>query len=96
LDDAKEVKKIEKTTNHDVKAVEYFLQNKFQANDIPEKYRNFIHFALTSYDTNGIANPLLFKGAIENVYMPTYEALVDQLKEFAEKYKDTPMLAHTH
>lgn len=96
MNDAEQVKEIEKTTNHDVKAVELFLNNKFQEKDITEKHRNFIHFALTSYDTNGVANPLLFKGALENIYNSQFEQIVDKLEQLAEEWKDIPMLAHTH
>jgi adenylosuccinate lyase len=96
LNDAITIKNIEKKTNHDVKAVEYFLNEKFGQMEIVEKHRNFLHYALTSYDTNGVANPLLHKGAIEDVYTQNYQMVIDAINNFVEQYKDIPMLAHTH
>ncbi|MBI5540774.1 MAG: adenylosuccinate lyase [Bacteroidia bacterium] len=93
--DALRIKEIEKVTNHDVKAVEYFLKEKFDAINISE-YREFIHFGLTSQDVNNTALPLLLKNAINEVYYPLIDRLVDNLINLSEDWKQIPMLARTH
>ena len=93
--DSISIKEIEKTTNHDVKAVEYFLKNKFDELKLSE-YKEFIHFGLTSQDINNTAIPLSLKGAIENVYLSDLLELIDKLKELKDKWNDIPMLARTH
>ena len=94
-EDALEVKEIEATTNHDVKAVEYFIKKEFDKLEL-QAYKEFIHFGLTSQDINNTAIPLSIKSAVEEVYLPTLEGVLDQLKEMVEKYKDIPLLARTH
>jgi adenylosuccinate lyase len=94
-EDALEVKEIEFTTNHDVKAVEYFIKKEFDKLEL-QAYKEFIHFGLTSQDINNTAIPLSIKNAVEEVYLPTLEGVLDQLKEMVEKYKDIPLLARTH
>ena len=93
---ARRVKDIEAITNHDVKAVEYFLKEEFDAIGGLEAYKEFIHFGLTSQDINNTAVPLSLKEALQNVYYPQVEALVGQLQAYAEQWKDVPMLAKTH
>ena len=95
-EDAAHVKDIEKVTNHDVKAVEYFLKEKFDL--VPElvPYKEFIHFGLTSQDINNTSVPLSVKEALENVYYPAIQSLIDKLEEYAQRWKDIPMLARTH
>ncbi|MEO0571763.1 MAG: adenylosuccinate lyase [Bacteroidota bacterium] len=93
--DASSIKEIEKTTNHDVKAVEYFIKEKFDAYGM-EAYKEFIHFGLTSQDINNTAIPLSIKEAMNNVYVPLYFELFERLKDLAHKWKDVPMLARTH
>ena len=93
--DAQLIKDIEKTTNHDVKAVEYFIKQKFDELGLKD-HKEFIHFGLTSQDINNTAIPYSFKLAIKEVYFPNIEAVIDQLKAYAEDWKDIPMLAHTH
>ena len=95
LEDAQEIKQIEYTTNHDVKAVEYFLKNeliKSAASDVKE----WIHFGLTSQDINNTSIPLLWKHAVEYEYLPALLNLNTQLKLLAKEWKEIPMLAHTH
>ena len=94
-DDAAAIKTIEKTTNHDVKAVEYFIKQEFDKLELQE-YKEFIHFGLTSQDINNTAIPLSIKEAIEKVYLPELEALIAALEEKATAYKDIPLLARTH
>ncbi len=96
LDDAILVKNIEKVTNHDVKAVEYFIKDKMAALGGFEKYQEFVHFGLTSQDINNTSVPLSIKKALEEVYYPQIEELILQLKTYAEEWKDIPMLAKTH
>lgn len=93
--DAQKIKDIEAITNHDVKAVEYFLKEAFTALGL-EKYLEFIHFGLTSQDINNTAIPLSFQKAIQEVYIPTIEALIAQLQILADSWKNISMLAHTH
>jgi adenylosuccinate lyase len=95
LPDAINIKNIEKTTNHDVKAVEYFLKQKFDELGISE-YKEFIHFGLTSQDINNTATPLLLKNAIEEVYIPLLRKVRNQISGFAEEWGSVPMLARTH
>ncbi len=100
--DAQRVKDIEKITNHDVKAVEYFIKEKFDeisADDrYPslEKYKEFIHFGLTSQDINNTSVPLSIKEALRDVFFPQVQELIDLLTAYAEEWKDVPMLAKTH
>lgn len=93
---AARIKEIEKTTNHDVKAVEYFLKEEFDRIGGLEAYKEFIHFGLTSQDINNTSVPLSVKEALEEVFYPQVEELVAQLKEYAGEWKDVPMLAKTH
>ena len=101
--DAQRVKDIEKVTNHDVKAVEYFIKEKLdemEKGGLGEGYfeqsREFIHFGLTSQDINNTSVPLSVKEALAEVYIPQVEELIGQLKEYADEWKDVPMLAKTH
>ncbi|MBQ3804315.1 MAG: adenylosuccinate lyase [Prevotella sp.] len=101
--DAQRVKDIEKVTNHDVKAVEYFIKEKLdemEKGGLGEGYfeqsREFIHFGLTSQDINNTSVPLSVKEALADVYIPQVEELIAQLNEYAEEWKDVPMLAKTH
>ncbi|MGB2244987.1 MAG: adenylosuccinate lyase [Flavobacteriaceae bacterium] len=94
-EDAIEIKEIEKTTNHDVKAVEYFIKKEFDRLEI-QHFKEFIHFGLTSQDINNTSIPLSIKEAVEKVYLPSLEDLLMQLNNLAESYKDIPMLARTH
>lgn len=94
-EDAQEVKQIEFTTNHDVKAVEYFLKNELEKNGGKEA-KEWVHFGLTSQDINNTAIPLSWKHAIEYEYLPSLLNLNAQLKLLAKEWKDIPMLAHTH
>jgi adenylosuccinate lyase len=93
---AQRVKDIEKVTNHDVKAVEYFIKEEFDKIGGLEEYKEFIHFGLTSQDINNTSVPLSIKEALENVYYPVVEELIAQLETYAEEWKDIPMLAKTH
>jgi adenylosuccinate lyase len=93
--DALWIKETEKTTNHDVKAVEYFLKEKMTALGL-EKYLEFIHFGLTSQDINNTAVPLSLKEGIADVYMPLLNNVIDTLKGLENEWKDIPMLARTH
>ena len=95
LKDAKSIKKIEKKTNHDVKAVEYFLKKKFIQKGLKE-YMEFVHFGLTSQDINNTAVPLMLKEASENVFFPLIKEVKKKITELAVKWKDIPMLAFTH
>ena len=94
-DDAKEIKEIEKTTNHDVKAVEYFIKKEFDRLDL-HKFKEFIHFGLTSQDINNTAIPLSIKDAIQKVYLPHLEELLEKMSGLSEEFKDISMLARTH
>ena len=94
--DAQRVKDIEAVTNHDVKAVEYFIKEKFDQIGGLEPYKEFIHFGLTSQDINNTSVPLSIKEALEQVYYPLIEELIAQLQTYAEEWKDVPMLAKTH
>jgi adenylosuccinate lyase len=94
--DAQRIKDIEKVTNHDVKAVEYFIKEKFDEMGGLEPYKEFIHFGLTSQDINNTSVPLSIKEALEDVYYPMMDELIAQLQEYADAWKDIPMLAKTH
>lgn len=94
-DDALRIKTIEKTTNHDVKAVEYFLKEKFDEMGL-HQYKEFIHFGLTSQDINNTATPLSIKEAVTNVYLPELDALTGKLESLAAEWDDIPLLARTH
>ncbi len=93
--DAQEIKEIEKTTNHDVKAVEYFIKNAFDRMGL-QKFKEFIHFGLTSQDINNTAIPLSVKEAMNEVYIPQYVGLLNKLEQMASEWSDVPMLARTH
>ena len=95
-EDAQRVKTIEQTTNHDVKAVEYFIKEKFDEIGNLEPYKEFIHFGLTSQDINNTSVPLSLKEAMHEVYIPTLERLIDDLRGKAKEWADIPMLAKTH
>lgn len=94
-DDALKIKETEKTTNHDVKAVEYFIKDAFESLGLSQ-YKEFIHFGLTSQDINNTAIPLSTKEAFEDVYMPSLIAVISKLKELSVEWKNVPMLARTH
>jgi adenylosuccinate lyase len=95
VSDAQTIKDIEKTTNHDVKAVEYFIKEKFDLLGLQE-YKEFIHFGLTSQDINNTSIPLSLKEATTIEYMPMLRSIAETLSAFAQEWKDIPMLAHTH
>ncbi|MBR9756582.1 MAG: adenylosuccinate lyase [Algicola sp.] len=94
-EDALQIKTIESVTNHDVKAVEYFIKERFDALNISE-YKEFIHFGLTSQDINNTAIPLSIKEAMNNVYVPEYFKTLNTLKELTQEWANVPMLARTH
>lgn len=95
IDNAKAIKEIEKVTNHDVKAVEYFLREAFKKIGLRD-FIEFIHFGLTSQDINNTSVPLSLKNAVENTYQPLLNQLVDKIEEFSKKWSAIPMLAKTH
>lgn len=95
LEDALAIKEIEQTTNHDVKAVEYFIKAKFDTLGL-QKHKEFIHFALTSQDINNTAIPYSIKEAMNEVYVPLFMELTDSLKTLVKNWDDIPMLARTH
>ena len=94
-EEAAKVKEIEKVTNHDVKAVEYFIKEKFQEAGIM-KWGEFVHFGLTSQDINNTSVPLSLKEAVENCWLPLMNEVLDTVRKMAEEWKDIPMLAKTH
>lgn len=94
-EDALKIKDIEKITNHDVKAVEYFLKEKFDKLQLSD-YKEFIHFGLTSQDINNTATPMMWQEALQIVYVPELESLIAQIDAYAEAWKEIPMLARTH
>lgn len=94
--DATRIKDIESVTNHDVKAVEYFIKEQFDKIGGLEPYKEFIHFGLTSQDINNTSVPLSIKEALSDVYYPLMDELIAQLKVYADEWKDIPMLAKTH
>ena len=95
VEDASRIKEIESVTNHDVKAVEYFLKERFDVLGL-EKYKEFIHFGLTSQDINNTSVPMSVKDATTEVLLPMLRELIDKLNAFAEEWYDVPMLAKTH
>ncbi|MBA6151301.1 adenylosuccinate lyase [Gelidibacter maritimus] len=94
-EDAQRIKAIEKVTNHDVKAVEYFIKEKFDALDL-KAHKEFIHFGLTSQDINNTAVPLSIKEAMNDVYVPEYQNVIKKLKALSKEWANIPMLARTH
>ncbi|MDR1631326.1 MAG: adenylosuccinate lyase [Dysgonamonadaceae bacterium] len=95
MEDAECIKKTEETTNHDVKAVEYFLKETFDKIGL-EKYKEFIHFGLTSQDVNNTAIPLSIKDALQKEYFPQLHGLIEKLEQYADEWANTPMVAKTH
>lgn len=95
LHDAKRVKEIEQTTKHDVKAVEYFLREKFEIYSL-SKYESFIHFGCTSEDINNLAYGLMIKNGLNGQFIPCAEELINTITKKAKEYRNIPMLAHTH
>lgn len=95
INEAKKVKAIEETTKHDVKAVEYYLRDKFDSLDL-SNFENYIHFACTSEDINNLAYGLMIKNGLNNVFIPSAEELVNTVAKKAKEYRSIPMLAHTH
>ena len=94
-DDALEIKSIENTTNHDVKAVEYFIKKEFNKLEL-QSYKEFIHFGLTSQDINNTAIPLSIKNAVDEIYLPQLEIVIEELEAKVTEYKNIPLLARTH
>ena len=94
--DAARVKEIESVTNHDVKAIEYFIKEKIDAIGGIDAYKEFIHFGLTSQDINNTSIPMMLKESLHEVYLPLLDQLIAQLLDYAEQWKDIPMLAKTH
>ncbi len=94
LADAQRVKEIEQVTNHDVKAVEYFIKEKLDG--IAPSFKEFVHFGLTSQDINNTSVPLSVKEALDEVYLPLLNELIEQLNDYAEAWRNVPMLAKTH
>ena len=95
-EDAARVKAIESVTNHDVKAIEYFIKEKLDAFGGYESYKEFVHFGLTSQDINNTSFPMMLKDALNDVYIVWVKKLIEQLNAYAEEWKDVPMLAKTH
>lgn len=95
VEDAQKVKDIESVTNHDVKAVEYFIKEKFDAFGL-HQYKEFIHFGLTSQDINNTSFPMMIRDAVKEAYLPLLDELVALLDKYADEWKDIPMLAKTH
>lgn len=95
VDDAQRVKDIESVTNHDVKAVEYFIKEQFDRLGLAQ-YKEFIHFGLTSQDINNTSVPMLIRDSVHEAYMPLLNEMVGLLNQYAEEWKDIPMLAKTH
>ena len=93
--DAERIKSIEAVTNHDVKAVEYFIKEQFDARDLSE-HKEFIHFGLTSQDINNTSTPMMVKDALDNVIFPSIEKVINSLESMAKDYSGIPMLAKTH
>ena len=99
--DARRVKEIEAVTNHDVKAVEYFIKERFDSfrsvcGDAIDNFKNFVHFGLTSQDINNTSVPLSLREALDEVYIPLLEELIEQLNDYAQQWRNVPMLARTH
>lgn len=95
VDDAQRVKDIESVTNHDVKAVEYFIKEQFDRLGLAQ-YKEFIHFGLTSQDINNTSVPMLIRDSLHEAYLPLLDEIVGLLNQYAEEWKDIPMLAKTH
>lgn len=95
VDDAQRVKDIESVTNHDVKAVEYFIKEQFDKLGLAE-FKEFIHFGLTSQDINNTSVPMLIRDSIHEAYLPLLGEMIDLLNKYADEWKDIPMLAKTH
>ena len=95
IEDAKEIKEIESTTNHDVKAVEYFIKHKFDKLHLQE-FKEFIHFGLTSQDINNTAFPMMWKNALQVIYIPQLESICSILSNLSKEWSNVPMLARTH
>lgn len=95
VDDAQRVKEIESVTNHDVKAVEYFIKEQFDRLGLAQ-YKEFIHFGLTSQDINNTSVPMLIRDSLHEAYLPLLDEMVGLLNQYAEEWKDIPMLAKTH
>ena len=95
VDDAQRVKDIESVTNHDVKAVEYFIKEQFDRLGLAQ-YKEFIHFGLTSQDINNTSAPMLIRDSLHEAYLPLLDEMVGLLNQYAEEWKDIPMLAKTH
>ena len=95
-EEARRVKAIEEVTNHDVKAVEYFIKEEFDKIGGLDVYKEFVHFGLTSQDINNTSVPLSLKEALECVFFPQVEELIAQLRTYSDEWKDVPMLARTH
>lgn len=96
LADAQKIKDTEKITNHDVKAVEYFIKEKFDEISVPAEYKEFVHFGLTSQDINNTSVPMSIKEALHEVYLPLLNSTINMLKESANDWRNIPMLARTH
>ena len=94
-DDAIQIKEIENTTNHDVKAVEYFIKKEFDKLEL-QHYKEFIHFGLTSQDINNTAIPLSIKNAVNEIYIPQLDSVIESLEGKVIEYKNIPLLARTH
>lgn len=94
--DASHVKEIESVTNHDVKAIEYFIKEKFDAIGGLDNFKEFIHFGLTSQDINNTSFPMMLKESLAEVYVPLLQRVIDALNARAEEWKEIPMLAKTH
>lgn len=95
-EDAARVKEIESVTNHDVKAIEYYIKEQFDAIGGLDSFKEFIHFGLTSQDINNTSFPLMLKDALHEAYIPLLQELIGQVNAYAEEWKDIPMLAKTH
>jgi len=95
IEDAKEIKEIEQTTNHDVKAVEYYIKKEFDKLEL-QNFKEFIHFGLTSQDINNTAIPLSVKNAVHQIYLPALDEVIEQLNSKAKEYKEITLLARTH
>lgn len=95
-ENAARVKEIEKVTNHDVKAIEYYIKEQFDVIGGLDSFKEFIHFGLTSQDINNTSFPLMLKDALHESYIPLLQELIEQLNTYAEEWKDIPMLAKTH
>lgn len=95
-EDAMKVKEIEGVTNHDVKAIEYFIKEQFDRIGGLDSFKEFIHFGLTSQDINNTSFPLMLKDALQNTYIPLLQEVIDQLNAYAQEWSNIPMLAKTH